>query len=368
MRATALTSLILALCTAGALAQQYDASGNPPLGSGGAGGRAPGSVLTTLNGPASPSSDVDHDGTDLLVISAYDGQAKIYVVNDTTGAVIRTVPINDAGDFGCGWDGLRRLYLTSNPGLHVVKTFDGVNANPVSTFAVPGNPVGIAHDSRRDVYWVCDWTTNTVYSINPNTGAVITTYSTAAVGCTRPAGVGYDSGNDTIYVGGRDQNQIYGMNAANGALVCSFPAQDGGNNPQGTGVETARKSVWHSSWNSNRLYELEGCWGPPGPVLSASGSCPGPMTFTASGVTPNGNVAFVWGTAGTFTIPSGYPCAGIQLDLLPLRRPPPGYVVSTANASGVATASGSAPPAACGRVLMQALDLTTCLKSNVVAL
>lgn len=108
--------------------------------------------------------------------------------------------------------------------------------------------------------------------------------------------------------------------------------------------------------------------GPPPFTLAKSGSCPGSMTFTTTNGTPSGTVAFVWGTAGSFTIPAGKPCAGTVLDLSPLFTPPPGYMLATANGSGSATLGPvSVPAAGCG-LLVQALDVATCTKSNTVTL
>ncbi|TAH35937.1 MAG: calcium-binding protein [Planctomycetota bacterium] len=104
-----------------------------------------------------------------------------------------------------------------------------------------------------------------------------------------------------------------------------------------------------------------------GLTLVPLGNCPGPMTFTAYHAAPGATVAFVWGTSGSSTIPPGYPCAGTQLGLSPLRTPPPGYLLATADSSGTATASGTAPRAACGVVLLQAVDLTSCETSNKVS-
>ncbi len=105
-----------------------------------------------------------------------------------------------------------------------------------------------------------------------------------------------------------------------------------------------------------------------GPSLTRTGSCPGPMTFTASGVTPGSQVVFVWGTAGSFTIPAGNPCVGTSLDLMPLLSPPPGYILVTASSTALATLAGTAPPGVCGVVVMQALDLTLCGKTNTMDL
>lgn len=104
-----------------------------------------------------------------------------------------------------------------------------------------------------------------------------------------------------------------------------------------------------------------------GPLLAVTGSCPGPMSISVAGATPGGPVVVVWGTAGSFVIPNGFPCATTQLDLLPLFNPPPGYRLVQANAQGQASTNGSIPPNACGW-LVQALDLPSWNKSNTGSL
>ncbi len=97
--------------------------------------------------------------------------------------------------------------------------------------------------------------------------------------------------------------------------------------------------------------------------LVASGSCPGRMTLTASGNTPGGTVAFVRATGvGSQRIPNNNPCAGT---ILGLNQTATLVGTRTADAQGVATISGTVPPIACGRIFVQAIDVQTCLTSNV---
>lgn len=100
--------------------------------------------------------------------------------------------------------------------------------------------------------------------------------------------------------------------------------------------------------------------------LSLAGACPGPVTLTASGATPGGAVAFLYafGT-GSFAIPPGFPCAGTVLGLDSSVRL---GGTASASAGGTATLSASAPAAACGRVFLQAVDLSSCATSNVLGL
>lgn len=102
--------------------------------------------------------------------------------------------------------------------------------------------------------------------------------------------------------------------------------------------------------------------GPRGVVLAKSGSCPGPVTFTASGATPSRLVAFAYGNAGSFTLAIP-PCAGLVLNI----ANPTLAALITANTVGEAVLSLTAPPGACGLTL-QAVDVATCEKSNAVVL
>jgi hypothetical protein len=98
--------------------------------------------------------------------------------------------------------------------------------------------------------------------------------------------------------------------------------------------------------------------------LNVEGSCPGPVDAVITGATPNGVVALVYGTGrGTFMIPGG-PCGGTQLGLdnsatlLALPR---------ADANGAVLLSRNVPGAACGRVIIQAVDASSCNTSNTWA-
>ena len=96
--------------------------------------------------------------------------------------------------------------------------------------------------------------------------------------------------------------------------------------------------------------------------LTITGACPGNVTLTADNATPGANVAFIDAFGpGSVSIPSG-PCAGTVLGL---NRTATLLRAVRADGSGTARTSGTAPPAACGRVFVQALDISNCATSNV---
>lgn len=100
-------------------------------------------------------------------------------------------------------------------------------------------------------------------------------------------------------------------------------------------------------------------------LLAVSGACPS-LQFQVSGATPNANVALLYASAaGSFTVPISKPCAGIVLGLdgsVALGR------MLRANAQGEAFFSANLPTGACGRSVLQLLDLPSCAISPVVSL
>ena len=112
-----------------------------------------------------------------------------------------------------------------------------------------------------------------------------------------------------------------------------------------------------------------GSLGPLGPALAVSGTCgQAGSAVVMSGANPGTAVALVYGfTAGSFAIP---PAAGACLGTLLGMNAPTLALIGIADAGGAYSfqQGGRIPPAACGTVLVQALDVATCTPSNVLAL
>jgi hypothetical protein len=96
-------------------------------------------------------------------------------------------------------------------------------------------------------------------------------------------------------------------------------------------------------------------------VLRAVGTCPGPMNYSASGLTPGGAVAVIGAAGpGSFVVPSGV-CAGTVTGLgAPVRL----LRMITADANGEVDANRLAPATVCERHL-QLVDMATCDVTNV---
>ncbi len=98
------------------------------------------------------------------------------------------------------------------------------------------------------------------------------------------------------------------------------------------------------------------------PQLSLVGVCPGSVSLSLESATPNGSVAFGWGTSeGSVTLPPG-PCAGTRIGLA---DPNPLGALS-ADQAGEISLNQVVNAGVCG-LLLQALDVTTCAPSNVAS-
>lgn len=97
--------------------------------------------------------------------------------------------------------------------------------------------------------------------------------------------------------------------------------------------------------------------------LGVTGNCPGTMEACATGATQGDKIAIIYstqlGSAGP--VPG---CPGLFVDL----QNPTVASQGTADSTGSYCASGNVPSGACGHVHVQAVNRTSCEKSNVVDL
>jgi len=104
--------------------------------------------------------------------------------------------------------------------------------------------------------------------------------------------------------------------------------------------------------------------GAPTLGLFATGTCPGQVVVDVVEATPEGSVQiFRSGAEGSFTLPPDSPCAGTTIALDDPRL----LLTGEVNGGGRGTAIRPAQQRSC-RLLLQALDLTRCVTSNVARL
>lgn len=110
--------------------------------------------------------------------------------------------------------------------------------------------------------------------------------------------------------------------------------------------------------HAQREYELV-----PFPSLKVAGDCPGLLTMRVENATPEGQVGLIYGfREGNFIIPHGQPCAGSDLGI----RNPVLARTATADRTGAAVFRAEVSAQACGRVYVEAIDLSTCQDTEVV--
>lgn len=199
-------------------------------------------------------------------------------------------------------------------------------------------------------------------------GATVRSFSVAATGTTDPDGLVYDHDTGHFFLGDDTQDRIYEVDNG-GLLVASWSMAPLGISPEGLGIDRVNGHLYvGDGFITRKVYVVAGiaaaggtCPG-GGPVLAKSGTCPGPVTLSGSGLTPGSQMALLYGNAGSFTKPSGA-CAGLTLAI----SQPTLAAMLPVNGSGNATLAFNSPPAACGRTV-QGVDIASCTATNALVL
>lgn len=119
--------------------------------------------------------------------------------------------------------------------------------------------------------------------------------------------------------------------------------------------------VRSSTYGWSPLIDNHG-YGTAGFSLTVEGNCPGKMNACVTQATPNARIGFAYGfREGSTKVP---PCPGLSVDIGGAKL----AGLATADANGDACIQGNVPQGACGRVLVQAVDLSACATSNVVGI
>lgn len=155
---------------------------------------------------------------------------------------------------------------------------------------------------------------------------------------------------------------VFYYDGAQWTHVAKLIASDGGYGMAfGRAVALSGSTALTSGYESAYVYDLDYRLDPR---LVINGACPGSMLFTVENATADGRIAYVYAFGeGSVQIPPGYACAGTVLGLNATAAM---AGVAFADANGTATLQANAPARACGKVYMQAIDLSTCRTTNVV--
>jgi outer membrane protein assembly factor BamB len=207
-----------------------------------------------------------------------DGQARLFVVdgdedsqiielNPSTGAVLNSfaTPVTCGGD---GPDGLaycngRMFFVTSGEGEpeYLAETIYEINPNTgavINSFPAPPNDGLDALGLSGDRLYALDFTNNTIYVLNPDTGAVITSYTPGAY--LMGGGTFAGTRNSLFFTGGDEEEEgdtVYELNPANGAVLNSFSPPGSAANIYGLGFSSSRNTLFlGGSAGIATIYEL----------------------------------------------------------------------------------------------------------------
>lgn len=295
---------------------------------------------------------------------------------------------------GTGYGSINSLAKAPNGTIYAMAGYGSSNSfitiNPATgagTLVGMSNLIsvrGMAFDAAGTLYAAEDTSgtgigVDDIYTVNTSTGIATRVGSTGYSGI---QGLGYANG--TLYgweagsgsgfgVGlvtvntstgvATDVNPAVGGTASEVQTICSSPSGQiyGGRDAlytidAATGVTTL---VGAGGYGDLRGIEFIGA---SGPVLSKIGSCPGTVTVSVSGCTPNRPVALFHGPAGSYTKPNGI-CAGTTLGI----SNPTLAVVLGANGAGQASVTFNATPNYCGRTV-QAVNVANCTPTNTITL
>lgn len=163
----------------------------------------------------------------------------LYEMDPDTGLVLSTVAIAGGGShYGLAWDPTRNNFGVTDASSDVLRLVTPTGVVEATLETAGGTPVGAAYDSTRDGYWVSEGDDDSVYLLDADTGAVVSTLSAASLGASRIAGTGYDALNDVLLLNSRDDAQSYVMRASDGSFVASFPSPPSASTNNGQGATT----------------------------------------------------------------------------------------------------------------------------------
>lgn len=278
------------------------------------------------------------------------GSSRLYLLDPATGQATFAVQTTVASIRGLAFVPGGTLYAVDHPGfpfgtndLYTIDLGTGVGTyvGRVGSYGVQGLAYGLGR------LW--GWSANTGGSSGTSgSGLIVIDPFTAQASDVNPNDVGLASQVQTLCFD--DLGALYGMrdtlyvvNMNTGALTTIG----------GTGVSDLR-GLEFTQRNS-------------GLFLQVTGSCGGAVEAFASGATAGRPVALFYCHApgSGFTVPSGR-CAGALLDLAPSAQ-----LANARDAGPLGQARFGpviVPSGACGRTRLQALDIVTCGKSNVVTL
>ena len=157
---------------------------------------------------------------------------------------------------GLGYDSKRDQFVVTDAFNEEVQEVAPDGA-VLKTFPAPGTgSIGAAYDSTRDVYWITDFETDSLYAIDPVTGASVHRFALPAG--TRVSGAAYDAALDAIYYNDRVLDaRCYYVSAQDAALLGSFAIPYTGFNGWDDNAFAPDGNLWAHNNENQGVYCIE---------------------------------------------------------------------------------------------------------------
>lgn len=157
---------------------------------------------------------------------------------------------------GLGWDSKRDQFIVPDAKLEEIAVID-LRGTVLREFPAPGTgAIGSAYDPTRDSYWVTDFDTDSLYELDPLTGARRAVFYLPRH--SRVAGAAYDASLDAILYETRTLPAMaYATSCVSGAIVDSFPLPYTGFNGWEDNTIGPNGAYWAHSHEYEATYCIE---------------------------------------------------------------------------------------------------------------
>lgn len=186
----------------------------------------------------------------LLFLTQKPYSERIYFLNPTTGAVLRSIdPPRNETIGSMTWD--RRVIRVANvtTGSGYINSINPATGAQVGSIkAPPGRGEGMTFDGT-DIYYS---TIATIYRINPTTGAVSSTFPVPGGGRCRALA---SDGRNLLFAGDPFKNEIIVFEKHSRRIVCRFDAPGKGNyRVDGLAYDGLKKILYIANQSENMIY------------------------------------------------------------------------------------------------------------------
>lgn len=178
----------------------------------------------------------------VIIITQSSAQTIKGCVNNKTGA-LRIATSCTKSETAISWNQTGPVGPQGPPGPNTlaIALLRWYDANKTASFAVGGNPNGIAFNGAN--IWVANGSDNTVSKLRPSDGAVLVGSIPVE---TTPASMAFDGAN--IWVGNYTSGTVTKLQASDGAVLGSFPS---GTGPMGVAFDGA--NIWVTNYGDNTV-------------------------------------------------------------------------------------------------------------------